>query len=441
MSLSQSWNKHGVSCWQRVEIKISCNFFIYLLRQEVLSAAMPTPTLDKVYRHCTHNTYYKVGAIGDQVAVSRLFDGKSFLHTQAKFGIRFVEANPEELAEIAHAAARAIHGSITLAQLEASAREGGRSATATGLLHLLNSRAGESDSSDSARQKVKLKEFEGSALGQIVKPTEKDSLDRLILRPETIAELQAGVRQILLRAQLDEVWKLSEISPMKGRVILNLYGPPGCGKTRAALAVAQMLGKKLYQVDYAGVRSAFIGASGKNIKQMFAEAARHGAILFLDEADTLLSRRINESGSGGPGAGAAVAEHNASRATLMQELDRFDGVVICATNMVKNFDPAIMRRIARHISFPLPAAEQLAKLFRLHLPAPDRVGVEDWDDLAERAFEGQLSGGDVLNVCFNSMVNASQGDPTAWRLTEPALLAEVEAVILSKSHHSQTSHE
>ena len=64
---------------------------------------------------------------------------------------------------------------------------------------------------------------------------------------------------------------------------------------------------------------------------------------------------------------------NQNRNTLMQELDRFDGVVIVTTNLFENYDPALLRRIARHIKFRLPNASMRRELFTLHLPNPERV--------------------------------------------------------------------
>lgn len=57
----------------------------------------------------------------------------------------------------------------------------------------------------------------------------------------------------------------------------------------------------------------------------------------------------------------------------MQELDRFDGVVIVTTNLFENYDPALLRRIARHIKFRLPNTSMRRELFALHLPNPERV--------------------------------------------------------------------
>ncbi len=173
---------------------------------------------------------------------------------------------------------------------------------------------------------------------------------------------------------------------------MNFYGPPGTGKTRAALGIALRLGKPLYQVDYSAVISKYLGDTAKHIKAAFQAACEHGAILFFDEADSLLSKRVSTGES-------CSTSINQNRNCLMQELDRFDGVVIVTTNLFENYDPALLRRIQRHIKFRVPDASMRRELFALHLPNPDRV-TGDYAVLA--ALSRGLSGGDILNVCVNA---------------------------------------
>jgi ATP-dependent 26S proteasome regulatory subunit len=77
----------------------------------------------------------------------------------------------------------------------------------------------------------------------------------------------------------------------------------------------------------------------------------------------LLSKRVSTGES-------CSTSINQNRNCLMQELDRFDGVVIVTTNLFENYDPALLRRIQRHIKFRLPDASMRRELFALHLPNP-----------------------------------------------------------------------
>ena len=182
-----------------------------------------------------------------------------------------------------------------------------------------------------------------------MEPEPRHCLDKLILLPEVKTDIQAALRALETRADLERVWNLSSIQPQQGRCILNFYGPPGTGKTRAALGIALRLSKLLYQVDYSAVVSKYLGDTAKHIKAAFSAAREHDAVLFFDEADSLLSKRVSTGES-------CSTSINQNRNCLMQELDRFDGVVIVTSNLFENYDPALLRRIQRHIKFRIPDA-------------------------------------------------------------------------------------
>ena len=267
-------------------------------------------------------------------------------------------------------------------------------------------------------------------VGILVDTEPRHALDRLVLQPSVVADIEAALRLIEIREQLEAVWKLHEIQPQRGRCIVNFYGPPGTGKTRAALGIARRLGKPLYQVDYSAIVSKYLGDTAKHIALAFKQAAEADAVLFFDEADSLLSRRvaIGESCS---------TSINQNRNCLMQELDRFGGVVVMTTNLFGNYDEAILRRIARHIEFALPNVEMRERLLRAHLPNADLVP----SDLRQAAIKARgFSGGDILNACLNAMLAASADPiPDNWQLSEAALLAEIAKIQSGKSAHSGTA--
>ena len=267
-------------------------------------------------------------------------------------------------------------------------------------------------------------------VGILVDTEPRHVLDRLVLQPSVVADIEAALRLIEIREQLEAVWKLHEIQPQRGRCIVNFYGPPGTGKTRAALGIARRLGKPLYQVDYSAIVSKYLGDTAKHIAHAFKQAAEADAVLFFDEADSLLSRRvaIGESCS---------TSINQNRNCLMQELDRFGGVVVMTTNLFGNYDEAILRRIARHIEFALPNVEMRERLLRAHLPNADLVP----SDLRQAAIKARgFSGGDILNACLNAMLAASADpNPDNWQLSEAALLAEIAKIQAGKAAHSGTA--
>jgi len=265
-------------------------------------------------------------------------------------------------------------------------------------------------------------------VGVLVQPLARHDLDALVLHPEARSDIIAGIRAVERRADLERVWNISAVQPMEGRCILNFYGGPGTGKTRAALGIALRLGRPMYQIDYSAVISKYLGNTAKHIAHAFARAAELGAVLFFDEADSLLSRRVDMNES-------CATSINQNRNVLMQCLDRFDGTVIMTTNLFGNYDPALLRRIAHHIEFRLPDRAMRNRLFELHLPNRERVSA-DLGVLAG-ATKG-LSGGDILNVCVNAIFAGSTADdPAEWMITQAVLLAEIAKVREAKRQHGE----
>jgi len=282
------------------------------------------------------------------------------------------------------------------------------------------------DREDHRTPRPRCREQQAAPVGILVDPQPRHALDRLVLHSTVREDIAAALRSIEMREQLEAVWKLSEIHPQAGRCILNFYGPPGTGKTRAALGIAWRLGKPLYQVDYSQIISKYLGDTAKHIAKAFRDAAESDAVLFFDEADSLLSRRVAMGES-------CATSINQNRNALMQELDRFGGVVVMTTNLFGNYDEAILRRIARHVEFALPSASMRERIFRSHLPNIGRVSA----DLRNVAMASRgLSGGDILNVCLNAIHAASADpDPANWRLSEDILIAEVRKVKAGKNAH------
>jgi ATP-dependent 26S proteasome regulatory subunit len=180
-------------------------------------------------------------------------------------------------------------------------------------------------------------------------------------------------------------------------------------------------------VDYSAVISKYLGDTAKHIKAAFQAARENDAVLFFDEADSLLSKRVGTGES-------CSTSINQNRNTLMQELDRFDGVVIVTTNLFENYDPALLRRIQRHIKFRNPDASMRRELFALHLPNHSRVEA-DFAVLA--AHSRGLSGGDILNVCVNAIhAGSTDADPAKWKVTQGMIEAEIKKLKKAKSEHS-----
>jgi SpoVK/Ycf46/Vps4 family AAA+-type ATPase len=192
--------------------------------------------------------------------------------------------------------------------------------------------------------------------------------------------LLTAVAAIRLRSRVYGDWGLRTIEPTPS-VALNLHGPPGTGKTLAAHAIAARLGMPIIMAGYAELESKFHGDGPKNVKAAFHAAESQQALLFIDEADSLLSRRLTEVNQGSEQA------INSMRSQIVLCLDQFAGVVVFSTNLVANYDRAFESRV-RHFHFSLPDITARSAIWR-KLLIPDLPLEPDLDiDRLSAATEG-----------------------------------------------------
>lgn len=140
---------------------------------------------------------------------------------------------------------------------------------------------------------------------------------------------------------------------------LGFFGPPGTGKSMLAAELARRIDRPLLAKDASDLLSMYVGGSEENIAEAFEEAADCGAVLFLDEADGLVSDR-------------SKASHTWERTQvneMLVRLEQFPGIAILATNHMKHTDPALLRRLDVKLEFGPLRKEQAWKLFLHHAPA------------------------------------------------------------------------
>jgi SpoVK/Ycf46/Vps4 family AAA+-type ATPase len=228
------------------------------------------------------------------------------------------------------------------------------------------------------------------------------SLDDIILTQATKDQI-LDVATYAENSQLVfEIWGFDKTHKYSKRVGINLYGAPGTGKTMAAHAIAKQLGKKILIVNYADIESKYVGETPKNIRKAFEAAKNSGSILFFDEADAILSKRVTNMTQ------AVDVSVNQTRSVMLMLMNEYQDFIIFATNFISNFDPAFMRRISVHVKFELPDVECRKKLWQMYIPAEFAAQFEnlDIDELAEK-FDG-LSGSDISNAVLNAAFKAAR---------------------------------
>lgn len=183
------------------------------------------------------------------------------------------------------------------------------------------------------------------------------------------------------------------------------YGAPGTGKTAFARYLAEQLGLPILVKRASDVLDKWVGSSERNIAKMFEEARKQGAILLLDEADSLLSDRQN-----------AERRFETSQINeMLTQMESFEGIFICTTNRMANMDQASLRRFDFKIEFDVLSSEQRWALFeqesqRLGIVLPDTA--EDLQVLQHRIQSlTQLTPGDFAVLIRQARFSQT---PLSW---------------------------
>ena len=227
----------------------------------------------------------------------------------------------------------------------------------------------------------------------------KFSLDEIILPAEVKAQILDVATYNDNAHRVFELWGFKRTHKFSRRIGINLYGAPGTGKTMAAHAIAKMLERKILVVNYADIESKYVGETPKNIRKAFEAAKNSNSILFFDEADAILSKRVTNMTQ------AVDVSVNQTRSVMLMLMNEFQDFIIFATNFIENFDAAFMRRISIHIKFTLPDEDCRKKLWSMYTP-PEVPNNLDFDELAKK-FDG-ISGSDISNAMLNAAFKAAR---------------------------------
>ena len=262
-------------------------------------------------------------------------------------------------------------------------------------------------------------------LARMVVP--RRTFDDVVLPPASRRALDEALVQIEKRALLFEEWGLAERHDTGLGLAFHFAGPPGTGKTICAEAVASALGRPLLVARYAEMESLWAGESGKNVVAVFREARERNAVLFFDEADAIASRRFAGTSHG------YEREANRTVNVLLEEIESFPGVVIFATNLASNLDPAFERRIRTHILFGMPEVEDRERIWRLQVH-PRKTPLATDVDFGALARRYAVSGGDIQNAVLHAAraAAAEEGDDRRKTIRQSHFIAGMESVLAGR---------
>ena len=221
----------------------------------------------------------------------------------------------------------------------------------------------------------------------------KLTLDDLVLDEKPMKLIRELLDACAHRQKVLSEWGFGErLTTGKGLVSL-FSGEAGTGKTLCAEILANELDLRLNIVSIPKVVSKWVGETEKNIRSIFTHARAQNSMLLFDEADSLFTTRVKVE---------RAQDHfqNMEVNMLLQEIERFEGVVILTTNLEANIDRAFERRILFKVHFPVPDAEQRTKIWQTLIPP--QTPVEANLDLEYLGENYELTGGQIKNAIIRA---------------------------------------
>ena len=161
------------------------------------------------------------------------------------------------------------------------------------------------------------------------------TIDDLILPDSTLHGIQDFLSYQTHAELIFNGWGLSKTHAHQRQIAINLYGLSGTGKTMAAHAIAHALNKPIIAVNYSEIESKYVGETSKNITKLFKIAKEEKAIIFFDEADAMLSRRVSNMSN------STDVSVNQTRSVLLTLMNNHEGLIIFTTNFIENYDSAL----------------------------------------------------------------------------------------------------
>jgi len=226
----------------------------------------------------------------------------------------------------------------------------------------------------------------------------KTTLDDVVLNESTKKTLNVILKQMDKKVQnLLKQWGIKTSKKIEAKIMF--YGYPGTGKTMTAVSLAKTLKRPLLSLDCSKILSMYVGESEKNVRKIFdefkeiASKSKTEPILLLNEADQFLSSRTTNATS------SADKMHNQMQNIFLEQIERFDGILIATTNLLENIDSAFSRRFNYKVEFKKPDFSQRIKLWEKMLPKNAKYE-ENFD--IEKLAKYNLTGGQINLIVKNT---------------------------------------
>lgn len=235
-----------------------------------------------------------------------------------------------------------------------------------------------------------------------------------IIMPQNTKELLENILKQQDKKVLERLnsWGIKSNKNIEAKIIF--YGPAGTGKTMSALAMAKSMKKTVLSFDCSKILSKWVGESEQNVRKIFdtykniVQTCKQSPILLLNEADQFLSTRV-ESSSG------SDKMHNQMQNIFLEQIERFNGVIIATTNFLESLDSAFSRRFDYKIEFKKPDFKDRLKMWEKFLPR--KASFEKAFDVNILA-NYELSGAQILMVVKNTALKVAVTEDGVFKMQD-----------------------
>ncbi len=268
--------------------------------------------------------------------------------------------------------------------------------------------------------KLKLdKLVEEQDLFEYLTPT--TDLSDVVLHPKTREVLNTLIKQVDkdVFAKLKEWGIRDRRKGIDAKIIF--YGHPGTGKTMTAMSLAKTLKRPILSFDCSKILSMYVGESEKNVRKIFddfkslSKKAKVDPILLLNEADQFLSARTQGAGS------SADKMHNQMQNIFLEQIEKFEGILIATTNLLDNIDKAFSRRFNYKIEFKKPGKRERKRLW--HFMLPEKADYEEGFEVEQLA-RYELTGGQIDLIVRNTAYKVAVREESVFTMKD--FLEEIE---------------
>lgn len=220
----------------------------------------------------------------------------------------------------------------------------------------------------------------------------------LFYNPSEISAIKT-VKVALGEKQFKELRKRLDEKSLPLGISVLLHGEPGTGKTESVYQMARESKRNIFKVDISQTKSMWFGESQKLVKRIFTdyeefkEKEKRCPILFFNEADAVIGKRK------AAGSSNIADTENSIQNILLEELEKFDGILFATTNLIENLDTAFERRFLYKVHFNKPSVEIAAKIWKSKLPF---LKISEAEKLS---IEFPFSGGEMENIARKILMN------------------------------------